>query len=271
MNENGNIFVFANQKGGVTKSTSSANLAAALSKKGKKVLYIDMDPQGNGSSIIGFQRSKNENFVSTYDLVVGNSSIKGEHDFVREAKFANLFLIPSSPDLYNADAELAGKFTAVYSLRKIINRYGLNKKYDHIIFDTPPSLGIMTYCALTAADKIVIPIVPDKYAIEGMTQLEKAITEVKENLNSGLELFGVLLARINRNENMSKRIMKKTREYFGSEVVFHTYVRKNVTVEEANAVGKPVIFYNEECSSARDYTKLADEVLTNEASTPKGN
>lgn len=222
-NGNGNIFVFANQKGGVTKSTSSANLAAALSKKGKKVLYIDMDPQGNGSSIIGFQPCDNENFVSTYDLVIGNSSIKGEHDFVREAKFANLFLIPSSPDLYNADAELAGKFTAVYSLRKIINRYGLNKKYDHIIFDTPPSLGIMTYCALTAADKIVIPIVPDKYAIEGMTQLEKAI------------------------------------------------VRKNVTVEEANAVGKPVIFYNEQCSSARDYTKLADEVLTNEASTPKGN
>lgn len=120
MNENGNIFVFANQKGGVTKSTSSANLAAALSKKGKKVLYIDMDPQGNGSSIIGFQPCDNENFVSTYDLVIGNSSIKGEHDFVREAKCTNLFLIPSSPDLYNPDAELAGKFTAVYSLRKIV-------------------------------------------------------------------------------------------------------------------------------------------------------
>jgi len=167
-----NVYVFANQKGGVTKSTSSANLAAALSRKGKRVLFIDTDPQGNGSSILGFQPYENDNFLSTYDLITNNASIRSEKDFIIESPFSHLFLIPSSPDLYNADAELAGKYTAVYSIKKTINFYDLKKKFDFIIFDTPPNLGIMTYSALTASDKIIIPIVPDKYAIEGMTQLQ---------------------------------------------------------------------------------------------------
>ena len=259
-----NVFVFANQKGGVTKSTSSANLAAALSRKGKKILFIDTDPQGNGSSILGFQPYENDNFLSTYDLVTNNNSIKTESDFILETPFTNLFLVPSSPDLYNADAELAGKYTAVYSIKKVINIYDLKKKYNYIIFDTPPNLGIMTYSALTSSDKIIIPIVPDKYAIEGMTQLQKAIVEVKENLNPDLELFGVLLARISKNENMSKRIIKKAKEYFGLKIVFESYIRKNVTAEEANAVNRPVVFYNERSSAAKDYIKLADEVLRRE-------
>jgi len=237
-----NVFVFANQKGGVTKSTSSANLAAALSKKGRKVLFIDTDPQGNGSSILGFQPYENDNFLSTYDLITNNTSIRSEKDFIIDTPFNNLLLIPSSPDLYNADAELAGRYTAVYSIKKAINLYDLKKKYDYIIFDTPPNLGIMTYSALTASDKIIIPIIPDKYAIEGMTQLQKAIVEVKENLNPD----------------------KKTKEYFGSKMVFETYIRKNVTAEEANAVNRPVVFYNERSSAAKDYVKLADEVLKRE-------
>lgn len=259
-----NVFVFANQKGGVTKSTSSANLAAALSRKGKKVLFIDTDPQGNGSSILGFQPYENDNFLSTYDLITNNASIKTESDFILESPFSNLFLVPSSPDLYNADAELAGKYTAVYSIKKAVNIYDLKKKYDYIIFDTPPNLGIMTYSALTASDKIIIPMIPDKYAIEGMTQLQKAIVEVKENLNPDLELFGVLLSRISKNENMSKRIIKKAKEYFGVKAVFEVYIRKNVTAEEANAVGRPVVFYDERCNAAKDYVKLADEVLSRE-------
>jgi len=259
-----NVYVFANQKGGVTKSTSSANLAAALSRQGKRVLFIDTDPQGNGSSILGFQPYENDNFLSTYDLITNNASIRSEKDFIIESPFSHLFLIPSSPDLYNADAELAGKYTAVYSIKKTINFYDLKKKFDFIIFDTPPNLGIMTYSALTASDKIIIPIVPDKYAIEGMTQLQKAIVDVKENLNPDLELFGVLLARISKNENMSKRIIKKTKEYFGPKMVFETYIRKNVTAEEANAVNRPVVFYDERSSAAKDYIKLADEVLRRE-------
>lgn len=264
MAEKTNVFVFANQKGGVTKSTSSANLSATLSMRGKKVLFIDTDPQGNGSSILGFQPYENDNFLSTYDLITNNSSIKSESDFILGTHFSKLFLIPSSPDLYNADAELAGKYTAIYSIRKAINLYDLKKKYDYIIFDTPPNLGIMTYSALTASDKIIIPIVPDKYAIEGMTQLQKAIVDVKENLNPDLELFGVLLARISKNENMSKRIIKKAKEYFGEKMVFTVYIRKNVTAEEANAVGRPVIFYDERANAAKDYVKLGDEVLRRE-------
>lgn len=264
MAQKANVYVFANQKGGVTKSTSSANLAAALSRKGKKILFIDTDPQGNGSSILGFQPYENDNFLSTYDLITNNDAIKNDTDFILNTAFANLFFIPSSPDLYNADAELAGKYTAIYALKKALNVYDLKKKYDYIIFDTPPNLGIMTYSALTASDKIIIPIIPDKYAIEGMTQLQKAIVDVKENLNPDLELFGVLLARISKNENMSKRIIKKTREYFGSKTVFEVYIRKNVTAEEANAVGRPVVFYDERCSAAKDYIKLGDEVLKRE-------
>lgn len=264
MAEKANVFVFANQKGGVTKSTSSVNLSAALGMRGKKVLFIDTDPQGNGSSILGFQPYENDNFLSTYDLITNNSSIKSESDFILGTRFSNLFLIPSSPDLYNADAELAGKYTAVYAIKKAINLYDLKKKYDYIIFDTPPNLGIMTYSALTASDKIIIPIIPDKYAIEGMTQLQKAIVEVKENLNPDLELFGVLLARISKNENMSKRIIKKAKEYFGEKMVFTVCIRKNVIAEEANAVGRPVIFYDERANAAKDYVKLGDEVLRRE-------
>lgn len=264
MARKGNVFVFANQKGGVTKSTSSANLSAALSREGKRVLFIDTDPQGNGSSILGFQPYENNNFLSTYDLITNNTSIKSEDNFVLETSFSNLLLIPSSPDLYNADAELAGKYTAVYAIRKAINIYDLKRKYDYIIFDTPPNLGIMTYSALTASDKIMIPIIPDKYAIEGMAQLQKAIVDVKENLNPELELFGVLLARISKNENMSKRIIKKTKEYFGEKTVFDTYIRKNVTAEEANALSRPVVFFDERCNAAKDYMKLAEEVLRRE-------
>lgn len=266
-----NIFVFANQKGGVTKSTSSANLAAALSMRGKKVLFIDTDPQGNGSSILGFQPYENDNFLSTYDLITNNPSIKNENDFILQTPFSNLFLISSSPDLYNADAELAGKYTAVYSIKKTINIYDLKKKYNYIIFDTPPNLGIMTYSALTASDKIIIPIIPDKYAIEGMAQLQKAIIDVKENLNPDLELFGILLARISKNENMSKRIIRKAKEYFGSKTIFEPYIRKNVTAEEANAVGRPVVFYDEKSNAAKDYVKLVDEVLSREEKRYKKN
>lgn len=256
-----NVFVFANQKGGVTKSTSSANLAAALSMKGKRVLFIDTDPQGNGSSILGFQPYENNNFLSTYDIITTNNTIKSEKDFILSTTFTNLFFVPSSPDLYNADAELAGKYTAVYSLRKALHLFDLRDKFDYVIFDTPPNLGIMTYSALTASDKIVIPVIPDKYAIEGMAQLQRAIVDVKENLNPDLELFGVLLSRIRKNENMSKRIIKRANEYFGRKTLFNTVIRKNVTAEEANAVNRPVVFYDERSNSAKDYMKLADEVL----------
>lgn len=258
-----NVIVFANQKGGVTKSTSSVNTAASLSKVGKKVLFIDTDPQGNGSSILGFNTYEEgkEDYISTYDLITGNDSISSENDFIYPSQFSNLFLTPSHPDLYNADAELAGKYTAVFALRKIINLYELRKKFDYIIFDTPPNLGIMTYTALTSADKIIIPIIPDKYALGGMTQLEKAIIEVKENLNPDLEIFGVLMARIVVTENLSKQIMKATRDYFGPQLVFKTFIRKNVTAEEANALGKPVVFYNESYHAAIDYANVAEEIL----------
>jgi len=249
----GKIIAIANQKGGVGKTTTAINLSACLGVAEQKTLLIDLDPQANATSGLGFNPGKIEK--SVYDVLTEEKSFK---DVIIETTIPYLFIAPANLDLVGVEIELVDVVGRELILRNSFN--DLKNSYDYIIIDSPPSLGILTINALTACDSVLIPIQCEYYALEGLTQLQKTIKLVKDRLNNSLYMEGYLLTMYDHRLNLARQVAKEVRRYF-KEKVFDTVIHRNVRLGEAPSFGKPVILYDAVSTGAYNYMKLAKEIL----------
>lgn len=259
------IFSFTNQKGGVGKTTTVLNLGAFLAKKGKSVLLIDLDPQANLTSGIGHKPSlKNESgeevgpkmtkrTPTVYDVIIGASKIPAA--FVA-TKIENLFLVPANLDLAGAEIELVSKMSREFLLKNALK--DIKDYYDYIFIDCAPSLGLLPINALVAAQKIIIPIQCEYFALEGLGQLVRTIEMLKSNLNSTLQVGGVVLTMYDKRTRLSKAVEDEVRRFFKGKV-FKTVIPRNVRLSEAPSYGEPIFLYDEKAPGAFAYKKLADE------------
>jgi len=255
----GKVISLVNQKGGVGKTTTSINLSSSLGHFRKKVLLIDLDPQGNASTGVGINKGKIEN--SIYDVLAGNCDTK---DAIIKTKFKNLSIIPATINLAGIDIELIQKereeegFQKGFQLKNQLKE--IKEEYDYIIIDCPPSLGIITTNALTASDSVIIPVQCEFYALEGIMQLLSTIMQAKKKLNPELDIEGVLLTMLDPRTNLGAEVVEDIRAYF-KERVYDTIIPRLVKLSEAPSYGKPIIEYNSTSRGAEAYLMLAKEVI----------
>ncbi len=247
------ILSIANQKGGVGKTTTAINLSACLSAAEKRVLLIDMDPQGNATSGLGLKREDGE--VSLYDVLMNGNSIE---KIITSTEVPFLFVCPSSRSLFEAEISLHGKEGRERRLLSALNP--ITDQYDYILIDCPPSLGYLTLNALVACNSVIIPLQCEYYAMEGLSDLLNTLEEVKRYLNPHLEIEGILLTMFDERTNLSHEIEKEIREVFGKKV-FKTVVPRSVKLSEAPSFGKPIILYDIKSKGAIAYLNLAKEIL----------
>lgn len=243
-----------NQKGGVGKSTTAVNLSAGLAEKNNSVLLIDMDPQGNASSGLGIEKTKVE--FTIYDLLINSEEPTAA---VVKSNFDNLDIIPANIELAGAEIELVSIISRESRLKKAVAK--IKKEYDYIIIDCPPSLGLLTLNALTAADSVMVPIQCEYYALEGLGQLMNTIELVRKNLNPNLRIAGVLMTMYDARTNLSEQVIEEVEAYF-SELLFKTIIPRNVRLSEAPSFGKPILEYSSSSKGAAAYRKLAEEVIS---------
>ena len=248
------IIAIANQKGGVGKTTTTLNLAAAFAEVGHRVLVLDLDPQGNASTGLGSLADERE--FTTYDVLVGQVV---EERFVIQTELKNLYLIPSTTDLSSADIELASNNNRSKLLRTVLNKSDLSK-YDYIFFDCPPSLNVLTVNALIAADSLIIPLQSEFFALEGLSQLLMSVREVRGLGNPALRIEGVALTMFDGRNRLSLQVEADARENLG-ELVFKTMIPRNVRISEAPSFSMPVLSYDSRSKGAAAYRALAQEVL----------
>jgi chromosome partitioning protein len=251
----GKAIAIFNQKGGVGKTTTNINLAASLAAKGKKVLVLDIDPQGNTTSGLGI--SKKNLKLSTYDLLTGDN-VRAK-DAILSTDTRGLDIIPASVQLAGAEVELVRMESREARLKKAID--SIKSDYDYIFIDCPPSLGLLTINSLTAVDSVLIPIQCEFYALEGVSQLMNTIEIVKKNLNSHLQIQGVVLSMFDGRTNLSIQVVEEVKKYF-REKVYTTVIPRNVRLAEAPSYGMPIIQYDPKSKGAEAYMEFAEEFLS---------
>jgi len=249
----GKIIAFANQKGGVGKTTTCINLAAYVAAMGKRVLVVDMDPQGNATSGLGIE--KNEKLHTMYDVIGGETSVD---EVVKVTGVNGLNIIPSTVDLAGAEIELVQMDSRERIVKKILG--DLRNNYDYICIDCPPSLGLLTVNALTASDAVVIPIQCEFFALEGLSQLMNTIKLVKKHLNQTLDVEGVILTMKDSRSNLVNEVSNEIKRFFGSKV-FDSVIPRNVRLAEAPSHGEPILTYDPKSKGAIAYMELAQEFL----------
>ncbi len=249
----GRIIAVANQKGGVGKTTTSINLSASLAEKGKKVLVIDTDPQGNTTS--GFGVDKNELEDTIYELILGECSIE---DCVIKEVIKNVSILPSNVNLAAAEIELIGVERKEFILKKEVD--WIKDQYDFIIIDCPPSLNTLTINALTTADSVLVPIQCEYYALEGLSQLIHTVNLVKERLNPKLAMEGVVFTMYDSRTNLSMQVVENVKNHL-NQTVYDTLIPRNIRLAEAPSYGQPINIYDPKSAGAEAYMKLAEEVI----------
>ena len=252
----GRIIAVANQKGGVGKTTTSINLAACLAEKGKKVLAVDMDPQGNLTSGLGVDKDSVEK--SIYELIIGEVDIK---EVINKEVLENLDIIPTSIDLSAAEIELIGVDDKEYILRNAIDQ--VKDQYDFVIIDCPPSLSMLTINAMTTADSVIVPIQCEYYALEGLSQLIHTVELVKDRLNSKLDIEGVVFTMYDARTNLSLQVVENVKDNL-QQNIYKTIIPRNIRLAEAPSYGLPINKYDPKSTGAESYMRLADEVIERE-------
>lgn len=249
----GRIIAVANQKGGVGKTTTATNLSACLAEKGKKVLAIDMDPQGNMSSALGIDKNNVENTI--YELILEECSLE---ECMAEEMIENLSVIPSNMNLAGAEIELIGLDNKEFILKKYVDE--VKENYDFIIIDCPPSLNTLTVNAMTTADTVLVPIQCEYFALEGLSQLIHTINLVQDRLNPNLEIEGVVFTMFDARTNLSLQVVENVKENL-NQTVYKSIIPRNVRLAEAPSHGKPITLYDSKSAGAEAYRDLADEVI----------
>ena len=250
------ILAVANRKGGVGKTTTTVNVATAMAAAGKKVLVIDLDPQGNASTSMGVD--KKGSMPSSYDVLLGNRRLT---DAVVWTEIPNFSIVPSSPDLAAAEIELVDMEKREFALKQALSKDAVN--YDYVLIDCPPSLSLVTINALVAADAVIVPLQCEFLALEGVSDLIRNINIIKKNFNPTLTLQGVVLTMYDKRNNLTQMVEDDVRSFFGKKV-YDTVIPRNVRISEAPSHGKPVLLYDFKCPGSQAYIGLTKEVLKRE-------
>ena len=257
----GKIISVANQKGGVGKTTTTVNLSTILAKKGKKVLLIDTDPQGNATSGLGVSKDVE---LSVYDILIGDTEFD---ETLQETAIKNLKVCPSNISLAGAEVQLVSMMSREQRLKTKLDK--IKDQYDYILIDCPPSLGLVTLNAFTASDSVLIPVQCEYFALEGLGQLLNTVNLVKKHLNKNLEIEGALLTMYDARTNLSNQVVKEVKKYF-EDKVYKTVIPRNVRLSEAPSYGMPITEYDPRSKGAKTYEKFTKEFLKINDAEKKG-
>jgi len=252
----GKVIAVANQKGGVGKTTTTVNLAASLAMGERKTLVIDFDPQGNASSALGVDRASLIDSKTAYHALIGHAKFS---EVIRPTEIDSLFIAPANGELTGAEIELVTAFSREHKMKLALVE--IRNQYDYILIDCPPSLGMLTINALTAADSFLVPLQCEYFALEGLSQLLHTVSLVRQSTNPNLEHEGIVLTMFDGRNNLSQEVVKEVRTHFGDKV-YDSIVPRNVRLSECSSFGKPILLYDVDSKGCLAYLNLAKEVLT---------